>query len=122
MLSGIAPVTEASGKSRRVHWRMACSKLLRQSFHEFAAQSIPWCDWAKAYYLTLRERGKKHNAAVRALAFKWLRIMFRRWKSKTAYDDAVYMTSLKQRSPDLFERAFAVREERQKKAQARAAA
>jgi hypothetical protein len=41
---------------------------------------------------------------------------------QTAHDDAVYMKSLKQRSPDLFERAFAVREERQKKAQARAAA
>jgi hypothetical protein len=39
---------------------------------------------------------------------------------QTAHDDAVYMKSLRERSPDLFERAFAVREERQKKAQARA--
>ena len=122
MLAGIAPVTESSGKSRRVHWRLACSKFLRQSFHEFAASSILWSDWAKAYHQTMRERGKGYNAAVRALAFKWLRVMFRCWKSKTAYDDGVYMESLKQRSPALFERASVVREERQNKAQARQAA
>jgi transposase len=34
--SGIAPVTEASGKQRWVHWRRACPKFLRQTFHEFA--------------------------------------------------------------------------------------
>ena len=38
-LSGIAPVTERSGKTCWVHHRFACPKFLRQSFHEFAAQS-----------------------------------------------------------------------------------
>ena len=33
---GIAPVTESSGKSRWVHWRWACSKFVRQTFHEWA--------------------------------------------------------------------------------------
>jgi hypothetical protein len=30
--------------------RRACPKFLRQTFHEFAAQSIPTSTWAKAYY------------------------------------------------------------------------
>ena len=34
---GLAPVTEQSGKSKWVHFRWACPKFLRQSFHEFAA-------------------------------------------------------------------------------------
>src|SRR6266705_2683515 len=43
--SGIAPVTESSGKSSWVHFRFACSKFLRQSFHEWAALSIPHSQW-----------------------------------------------------------------------------
>src|SRR5260370_39598903 len=39
-LSGIAPVTKRSGKSCWVHWRWACPKFMRQSFQEYAAQSI----------------------------------------------------------------------------------
>jgi transposase len=38
--SGIAPVTKKSGKSRLVHRRLACSNFIRQTFQEFAAQSI----------------------------------------------------------------------------------
>jgi transposase len=38
--SGIAPVKEASGKTERVHFRVACPKFLRQTFHEFATHSI----------------------------------------------------------------------------------
>src|SRR4030095_7887652 len=56
-LSGIAPVTERSGKSCRVHWRLACPKFLRQSFHEFAAQSILFSQWARAFYNQLLSRG-----------------------------------------------------------------
>ena len=37
--SGIAPVTEASGKSQWVHFRFICPKFLRQTFHEFAGCS-----------------------------------------------------------------------------------
>jgi transposase len=37
--SGIAPVTEKSGKMKWVHFRWACPKFLRQSFHEWAGHS-----------------------------------------------------------------------------------
>jgi len=68
--SGIAPVTERSGKKKWVHFRWACSKFLRQSFHEWAGHSIAQSVWARAYYQRHRQRAKEHHAAVRALAFK----------------------------------------------------
>jgi transposase len=99
-LSGIAPVTEKSGEGLWIHWRLACSTFLRQTFHEFAGCSILQSDWARASYDQLRDRGKSHHAALRALAFKWIRIMFRCWKNRTSYDEALYCNSLKlRRSP-----------------------
>ena len=99
-LSGIAPVTESSGKSSWVHFRFACPKFLRQSFHEWAALSITQSQWARAYYELQRRRGKKHHAAVRALAFKWIRVIYRCWKERVAYDENVYLAALaKHNSP-----------------------
>ena len=37
---GIAPVLASSGKMYWVHWRWACPKFLRQTFHEWAGISI----------------------------------------------------------------------------------
>jgi transposase len=100
-LSGIAPVTERSGKGIWIHWRLACSKFLKQTFHEFAHCSILQSEWARTCYNQLRKRGKSHHAALRALAFKWIRIMFRCWKNRTPYHEAVYCNSLKIRSSPL---------------------
>ena len=92
--SGIAPVTERSGKKKWVHFRWACSKFLRQSFHEWAGHSIAQSVWARAYYQQQRQRGKDHHAAVRALAFKWIRIVFRCWQDRVAYDENRYLADL----------------------------
>ena len=100
-LSGIAPVTEQSGQGRWVHWRLGCPKFLRQSFHEFADHSSKWCTWAKAYYRKQRARGKKHQAAVRALAYKWIRILFRCWKERQPYNENLYLDSLARRRSSL---------------------
>jgi transposase len=100
-LSGIAPVTEKSGKSCWIHWRLACSKFLRQSFHEFAGQSILQSHWARAYYDQQRQRGKSHHAALRALAYKWIRIIFRCWKNRTPYNEALYCKGLRLRGSGL---------------------
>ena len=96
--SGIAPVKEASGKTERVHFRLACPKFLRQTFHEFATHSIRRSEWARAYYEHLRgDEKKSHHAAVRALAYKWIRIIFRCWKDGKPYDERVYLDSLRRR-------------------------
>jgi len=99
--SGIAPVMESSGKKKWVHFRWACPKFLRQSFHEWAGHSIVSSVWARSYYQQLRSRGKGHHAAVRALAFKWIRVVFRCWKDGVAYDESKYLASLARRGSPL---------------------
>lgn len=100
-LSGIAPVTRRSGKRSTVQRRWACAKFLRQTFHEFAYHSRHQSAWAKAFYKLQRDKGKAHHTAVRALAFKWLRVLFQCWKTRTAYDESVYLNALKKRHSPL---------------------
>jgi len=96
--SGIAPVTEQSGKSKWVHIRWSCPKFLRQSWHEFANCSIRFSPWAHACYSELRQKNE-HHEAIRKLAFKWQRIVWRMWKDRKPYDEAHYQaTLLKKRS------------------------
>jgi len=101
MYSGIAPVTRRSGKSCWVHKRWACPKFLLQSFHEFANQSIKYSAWARAYYEQQRAKGCKHHVAIRSLAFKWIRIIFRCWKNRAPYNEAKYIMALKRRGSSL---------------------
>jgi transposase len=96
-LSGIAPVTKSSGKSRIVYARCACPKFLRQSFHEFARLSVAKCQWARNYVDYYSDKGKKYHTIIRALAFKWIRILFRCWKNRTPYDEAKHMEVLRKR-------------------------
>ena len=96
--SGIAPVIERSGKKKWVHFRWAAPKFLRQSFHEWAGRSIRQSQWARSYYEQQRQRGKGHHAAVRVLAFKWIRIAFRCWKDCVAYDESRYLATLVRRA------------------------
>lgn len=102
-LSGVAPVVERSGKSVWVHRRWACMRFARQSFHEWAAESIRHSIWARAWYASARERGMGHHAAVRALAFKWIRIMYRCWQDRKPYDELAYLTALKKRGSSLWQ-------------------
>lgn len=100
--SGVAPVVERSGKKEWIHWRWFCPKFLRQSFHEFAKESIKESTWARAYCKLQREKGKSHNTAVRALAFKWIRIIFRCWKDRVPYDESAYLEALRRRGSPLY--------------------
>jgi transposase len=95
--TGIAPVTQSSGKSKVVYARRACPKFDRQTFHEFARVSVIYCPWARNYVQYYTGKGKGYHTAVRALAFKWIRILFRCWQTRTAYSEEKYMESLKQK-------------------------
>jgi transposase len=89
--SGIAPVITRSGKSMWTHFRWACPKFLRQSFHEYAECSIGFSPWARAFYDQQREKGKGHHAAVRSLAFKWIRILYRCWMDRVPYSESRHL-------------------------------
>jgi transposase len=94
---GIAPVTKSSGKTKSVRMRRACPKFQRQTIHEFARLSVAKCQWARNYVDYYTAKGKKYHTIIRALAFKWIRILFRCWQTKTPYNDALYMESLVKR-------------------------
>ena len=94
---GIAPVTRSSGSSRTVHVRRACPKFARQTFHEFARLSIAYSQWARNYVDYYRAKGKKFSTIIRALAFKWIRILFQCWKNRTPYNEEQYLAQLKKR-------------------------
>ena len=102
--SGIAPVTKQSGGKRHVHRRYLCPKFLRQSFHEYAKESILHSRWAAAYYQQQREKGSPHNTAVRALAFKWQRVIWRCWQDRTAYQEERYEAALRKNGSPLVAR------------------
>lgn len=98
--TGIPPITVRSGNSEWIHFRWACTKFLRQTFHEYAAQSIIRSEWARAFYNHQREVNKlDHHAAVRSLAYKWQRILFSCWKNRTLYKESFYQERLLRRHP-----------------------
>jgi len=99
--SGIAPITKRSGDSTWVHWRFQCPKFLRQTFIDFAAQTINKSAWAGAYYRQQRDKGASHHVAVRALAYKWIRVLYRCWQQRTPYDESKYLDTLRRRGSPL---------------------
>jgi len=99
--TGIAPVTERSGNKHWVHWRWSCPTFLRQTFVEWVASSVPHSFWARAFYERHRAKGASHNATIRALAFKWIRILFRCWIDRTPYDESRYLAALQKRQSPL---------------------
>ena len=94
---GVAPVTRSSGNTRAVFMRRACPKFARQTFHEFARLSIATSQWARNYVDYYKGKGKKFHAIIRALAFKWIRILFQCWKKRTPYNEEHYLAALKKR-------------------------
>ncbi|MFT6031009.1 MAG: hypothetical protein ACI8O8_002757 [Oleiphilaceae bacterium] len=104
--AGIAPVIESSGKKTWTHWRYSCPTFLRQTFVEWAGFSTRYSFWAKAYYEQQKSKGKPHNSIIRSLAFKWIRIIFRCWKTSTPYDESKYLEALKRRGSPLLKFAI----------------
>jgi hypothetical protein len=94
-------VTERSGKNAWGHWRLQGPQCLRQTCVEWAAESIRHAVWAQGYSQQQRDKGKAHQAAVRALAFKWIRSLSRCWQERTPYDASVYLQALHHRGASL---------------------
>jgi transposase len=100
--SGIAPITEKSGQNQHwVHLRWHCPKFLRQSWHEFADSSRKFPGWARTCYTDLVQR-MDHHEAIRKLAFKWQRVVWRLWQDRQLYDEARYVRALQKRSLKIY--------------------
>jgi transposase len=99
--TGVAPVTKRSGGSCHIHRRYCCPKFQRQSFHEYAKESVLWSRWAGAFYLQQRSKGCPHHTAVRALAYKWQRVIFRCWQDRSVYREEAYEAALRKNGSPL---------------------
>jgi transposase len=102
---GVAPVTERSGGKKWIHWRWNAPDFLRQSVVEWAAQTVVFSPWAKAFYEQQKDKGHHHWAILRALAFKWLRILYKCWQCGELYDEDRYLAQLEKRRSPIAERA-----------------
>jgi len=93
-LSGSVPVTRKSGKHIGVCFRWACQKDFRNAITLYALQSINEVAWARTCYDRCRKRGLDHYRALRDLASKWIKIIFRMWKDRRPYDERIILASL----------------------------
>jgi transposase len=107
LICGIAPIRVQSGQSMCTFMRRQCPKFLRQSFHEFAGSSIQSSLWAKAFYDDqTKTKNSGSNAAKRALAYKWIRVLTACWISDTPYNELKYIAQLQKRNSPLAELIF----------------
>ena len=72
---------------------------LKQNAYRLKAETF-------ALYLAARHHdtpwhAKLMVAAITAYAFKWIRILYRCWQTKTPYNESVYLKALKRRGPPL---------------------
>jgi transposase len=85
-LSGVAPVTRASGTHHSVGFRWACDKQLRAALIDFADDSRHASPWAAKVYADALARTRRHPHAVRILARAWVRVIWRIWQDRAPYD------------------------------------
>jgi transposase len=101
--AGIAPGTERRGTQSGVHWRWPCPTFLRHTFVEGAAESRRHAFWAPVYDQQPRDQGQSHQAAVRALAFQWIRLLCRCGHDRTPSDASTSLQARHRRGSALIQ-------------------
>lgn len=91
--AGTVPVTRRSGKSKSVEFRTACSHKIRKAVDDLARQSVKKSGWAQAYFDAQVDRGHAMNRAYRALANRWLSIIWKLWQTGVLYDKQVHVAN-----------------------------
>ena len=102
-MTGVAPVTSSSGGRNgtiSVHRRLKRSKFLHQTIVEWAGHSLQSSQWAREYYATKVAAGMSRFMILRSLGYKWLRILYRCWKTRVLYNEQAHQDELiRRRSP-----------------------
>ncbi len=96
-VAGTVPVTRRSGKQVQVEFRVACCHELRKAMDDMARQSVKHSGWARAYLEEQHARGRHAARAYRALANRWLSIIWKLWTTRTAYDEQVHVLNRSRR-------------------------
>jgi transposase len=94
---GVAPRRIQSGNTCVIHRRLAKPQFEHQTWIEFAQYSTFQCAWAREFVQAKTKAGKTYYTAIRALAYKWIRILYACWKKGAIYDEARYLKALQSR-------------------------
>ena len=84
--AGMSAVAIESGKRKIAAFRFACDKRLRDAFGVLADTTRRWHPWAGDHYARAIARGHDHPRAIRTLGRAWVRVLWRCWQDRVAYD------------------------------------
>lgn len=95
--AGTAPVTRRSGRSELVvARRLAHNRYLGVAVHQWAFCSLTRSRWAREFYDTKIAAGKAHHSALRALANRWLEILWHCLTRGVRYDETIHIRNRQQ--------------------------
>ena len=90
-LAGTCPVTDWSGKRKKIHFRRACDREFRDIAQQWARCSLRSSAWAVGYWSQIRPRCNSNSHAYRCLANRWLAITWKLWQTSQEYDEAYHL-------------------------------
>ena len=67
---------------------------MRYLVDQVAFLSLRSSEWARAYYDQQRARGHAHRRALRALAAKWVKVIFVLWERQVPYDEQYHLATM----------------------------
>lgn len=85
-LTGVAPVTKSSGKSRIVLRRQACQHRLANAMYHWARVAVQHDQRSRAKYAALRSRGHSHGRALRSVADRLLNVACAMLRTGTTFN------------------------------------
>lgn len=92
--AGTAPVTRRSGKSDFVvARRLAHNHYLGAAVHQWAFCSLTTSGWAREFYDSKISAKKSHHAALRALANRWLEVLWHCLTRNVLYDEDLHVAN-----------------------------
>ena len=90
--AGTAPVTRRSGRSELViARRLAHNRYLGAAVHQWAFCSLRRSAWAREFYDAKTAKGKSHHSALRALANRWLELLWHCLTHNVRYDESTHI-------------------------------
>ena len=84
--AGTAPISYQTGQIHKARMRWACDKFMRYTVHLWAECFWKYSSWGAVYYRKKRQEGKSHACALRCLAQRLLKILFRMILDRKPYD------------------------------------
>jgi hypothetical protein len=87
-----APVTRRSGRSELIiARRLAHNRYLGAAVHQWAFCSLRPSTWAREFYDAKIAKGKSHHSALRALANRWLELLWHCLTHNVRYNENTHI-------------------------------